>query len=121
MVTDTSTESRKVDKKTALALLESTVLPPTTVLGTKKWVDEYENEGSSEHGSGENGSSVMNFTVITKRGNKQQVGSASGRYSVCAWANDFVDRLGKSLFRLLLLLRSTLVLRSYKTRRKSSI
>ncbi|KAF9529410.1 armadillo-type protein [Crepidotus variabilis] len=63
LVTDTSTESRKVDKKTALALWDSAVLPP---VARKKRLDEEEHEvnGSAEPGT-------MAFTVITKRGNKQ--------------------------------------------------
>jgi Up-frameshift suppressor 2. len=71
MVTDTSAESRKVDKKTALALWDSAVLPP---VGRKKRADEKEEEGDpSEH----HGNSMMNFTVITKRGNKQNVKSSA--------------------------------------------
>jgi regulator of nonsense transcripts 2 len=66
MVTDTSAESRKVDKKTALALWDSAVLPPNV---RKKRVDE----ADEDDGSQTNGHDVMSFTVITKRGNKQQV------------------------------------------------
>jgi len=62
MVTDSSAEARKVDKK---ALRDSAVLPPGI---RKKRADEHDENGSSET----NGS-MMNFTVITKRGNKQQV------------------------------------------------
>jgi len=64
MVTDSSAESRKVDKKTALALWESAVLPPGA---RKKRTDENEEECDT---AGTNGH-VMNFTVITKRGSKQ--------------------------------------------------
>ncbi|KAJ3509600.1 hypothetical protein NMY22_g16238 [Coprinellus aureogranulatus] len=60
MVTDTSAESRKVDKKTALALWESAVIPPTA---RKKRVDEDEAVSADE--------GVTNFVVLTKRGNKQ--------------------------------------------------
>lgn len=70
MVTDTSAESRKVDKKTALALWESAVPPPVM---RKKRNDENDEEvdittvnGTDQHG-------VMNFTLFTKRGNKPQV------------------------------------------------
>ncbi|KZT08499.1 transcription factor [Laetiporus sulphureus 93-53] len=66
MVTDTSAESRKVDKKTALALWESTVPPP--VLRKKRNENEDETEGSSA--AKEPG--VMAFTLFTKRGNKPQ-------------------------------------------------
>jgi hypothetical protein len=65
MVTDTSAESRKVDKKTALALWESAVLPPTV---RKKRVDDDDSEAQQVNGHG-----TMKFTVITKRGNKQHV------------------------------------------------
>ncbi|KAJ7497393.1 ARM repeat-containing protein, partial [Mycena latifolia] len=66
MVTDTSAESRKVDKKTALALWDAAVLPPGT---RKKRPDEADDELGTHHAESQN---VMNFTVITKRGNKQQ-------------------------------------------------
>jgi regulator of nonsense transcripts 2 len=66
MVTDTSAESRKVDKKTALALWDSAVLPPGV---RKKRADEREDGNPADTG----GHGVMNFTVITKRGNKQHV------------------------------------------------
>lgn len=60
LVTDTSAESRKVDKKTALALWDSAVIPPTV---RKKRVDGEEAAPSDE--------GVTNFVVLTKRGNKQ--------------------------------------------------
>ncbi|KAJ7178431.1 transcription factor [Mycena crocata] len=66
MVTDSSAESRKVDKKTALALWDAAVLPPGT---RKKRPDEADDELHPRQGDSQN---VMNFTVITKRGNKQQ-------------------------------------------------
>lgn len=66
MVTDTSTESRKVDKKTALALWDSAVIPPNI---RKKKADELDEDDASEINSHD----VMAFTVITKRGNKQHV------------------------------------------------
>jgi len=65
MVTDTSAESRKVDKKTALALWDSAVLPPNI---RKRRVDEPDEDGD---GSELDGQDVMSFTVITRRGNKQ--------------------------------------------------
>lgn len=63
MVTDTSTESRKVDKKTAMALWDSSVLPPSV---RKKRPEE----GDEDEGIDEN---VMQFTIVTKRGTKHQV------------------------------------------------
>jgi Up-frameshift suppressor 2 len=68
MVTDTSAESRKVDKKTALALWDSAVLPPTV---RKRRVDEKDDDLETQPVNGHG--STMNFTVITKRGNKQHV------------------------------------------------
>lgn len=65
MVIDTSTESRKVDKKTALALWDSAVLPPSARRRKVEEVDETE--------SAVKDTNVMTFTVVTKRGNKQQV------------------------------------------------
>lgn len=64
MVTDASAESRKVDKKTALALALSNTLPPVV---RKKRADEHQGLNS------EDGIGTMAFTLITKRGNKQNV------------------------------------------------
>lgn len=69
MVTDSSSESRKVDKKTALALWDSAVLPPGA---RKRRVGDGEGDGDLESGAVD-AKNMMNFTVITKRGNKQQV------------------------------------------------
>ncbi|KAI0057973.1 ARM repeat-containing protein [Artomyces pyxidatus] len=63
LVTDTSAESRKVDRRTAQALWESAVLPP----GVRKRRDDEENAEGSITGPG-----IMSFTMLTKRGNKQQ-------------------------------------------------
>lgn len=68
LVTDT-TDNRKVDKKTALALWESTVPPP--VLRKKKGDD---NDASDDvSGVAREEPDVMKFTLFTKRGNKPQV------------------------------------------------
>lgn len=64
LVTDTSAESRKVDRRTAQTLWESAVLPP----GMRKRHEE--GEGSSTENANP---AIMNFTMLTKRGNKQQV------------------------------------------------
>lgn len=61
MVTD---ESRKVDKKTALALWDNATLPP--VVRKKRADEEQINSQEGEIGT-------MAFTLITKRGNKQNV------------------------------------------------
>lgn len=71
LVTDTSGESRKVDKRTALALWDSAVLPPA--LRKKKTVDDGEED---EVVKDVEGSRTMNFTIVTKRGNKQLVSNA---------------------------------------------
>ena len=68
MVTDTSAESRKVDKKTALALWD-TALPPPVVRKKRNEDVDYDDAGlETTEDTG-----VMNFTLFTKRGNKQQV------------------------------------------------
>ncbi|KAF4563394.1 hypothetical protein EYR36_003837 [Pleurotus pulmonarius] len=63
LVTDTSAEARRVDKKTALALWDSAVMPPT--------VRKKRNDETEEAGEGADTLNTMNFTVITKRGGKQ--------------------------------------------------
>jgi regulator of nonsense transcripts 2 len=69
MVSDSSAEARKVDKKTALALLDSAVLPPGV---RKKRMEENDEHDEAYDADARN---TMNFTVITKRGNKQHVRS----------------------------------------------
>lgn len=69
MVTDTSAESRKVDKKTALALWDSAALAPSL---RKKRVGDDMDQGSPSAGN-----EVMSFTLVSKRGNKQQVSDLS--------------------------------------------
>ncbi|OJT05098.1 Regulator of nonsense transcripts 2 [Trametes pubescens] len=70
LVTDTSAESRKIDKKTALALWD-TALPPPVI--RKKKHDEYDEDGEVAAGEVAQDAGVMKFTLFTKRGNKQQV------------------------------------------------
>jgi regulator of nonsense transcripts 2 len=70
LVTDSSAESRRVDRKTALALWESTVLPGGV---RKKRIDGIEDEGDGS-GASATEEPVMNFTLITKKGKQQQVG-----------------------------------------------
>ncbi|KAM5543259.1 hypothetical protein V8D89_003133 [Ganoderma adspersum] len=67
LVTDTSAESRKVDKKTALALWDSALPPPVV---RKKRNEDADYEEASPETAEDSG--VMNFTLFTKRGNKQQ-------------------------------------------------
>lgn len=83
MVTDNSADSRKVDKKTALALWDSAVIPPNA---RKKKVDEPDEDGDANEF---NGQDVMAFTVITKRGNKQHV-------RLCYILSSFLSMTGAS-------------------------
>lgn len=69
MVTDASADSRKVDKRTAMALWDSAVLPPGA---RKRRVGDGEGEEDLDRNATE-AQPVMNFTLLTKRGNKQQV------------------------------------------------
>jgi regulator of nonsense transcripts 2 len=67
MMTDTSAESRRVDRRTALALWESAALPTGL---KKKRVGDLDEDGNAPASTEE---PVMNFTLITKRGKQQQV------------------------------------------------
>jgi regulator of nonsense transcripts 2 len=67
MMTGTSAESRRVDRKTALALWESTALPTSL---KKKRADGFDEDGDASNSTEE---PVMNFTLVTKRGKQQQV------------------------------------------------
>ncbi|KAI0644392.1 ARM repeat-containing protein [Trametes meyenii] len=69
LVTDTSAESRKIDKKTALALWD-TALPPPVV--RKKRNEEYDEDVEGAAGETSEDAGVMKFTLFTKRGNKPQ-------------------------------------------------
>ncbi|KAH8119395.1 transcription factor [Phellopilus nigrolimitatus] len=69
MVTDSSAEARKVDKRTAQALWDSAVLP--TGLRKKKYDESDEDEDASDGGISE-GQDTMRFVLLTKKGNKQQ-------------------------------------------------
>lgn len=64
MVSDSSGESRKVDKRTALALWDTTTSLPGG-LG-KKRTEDVEDQNSEQDG-------VMKFTLVSKKGNKTQV------------------------------------------------
>jgi len=74
LVTDTSAESRKVDKKTALALWDSAILPPAS--RKRRGADDGDEDQTLKDDESQN---IMNFTVITKRGNKQLVSTFSPR------------------------------------------
>ena len=70
MVTDNA-ESRKVDKKTALALWDQTVPPPVLRKKRGEDADDLQSNAGDTEGPG-----VMKFTLFTKRGNKPQVSSS---------------------------------------------
>jgi hypothetical protein len=100
-----------VDKKTALALLDSAALP-IGIRGKKKMDDEDEYKSKDVQMGGDG--STMNFTVITKRGNKQQVMfSAFFRLFVTLFCNESSDRLP---FQQQRPLQSTPDQHSYKTK-----
>ncbi|KII92060.1 hypothetical protein PLICRDRAFT_50491 [Plicaturopsis crispa FD-325 SS-3] len=69
MVTDSSAESRKVDKKTALALWDSAVVPPGV---RRKRNEDTDDDADGSDADGPNAENVMKFTFLTKRGNKPQ-------------------------------------------------
>lgn len=118
MVMDSSTESRKVDKKTALALWDSAVLPPAV---RKKRADENGDERSAAEQNGQDpGRNIMNFTVITKRGNKPNVGIFCPIIFLLSLSRTH-SRLVKLLYPLHLPWRSTLVLHSCRTKWSNSI
>ncbi|KAI8994050.1 ARM repeat-containing protein [Trametes punicea] len=70
LVTDTSAESRKIDKKTALALWDTALPPP---VARKKKNEEYDDDGEGTTGDAAEEPGVMKFTLFTKRGNKPQM------------------------------------------------
>lgn len=80
MVTDTA-DSRKVDKKTALALWDQTIPPPVV---RKKRGDDAE-DAESTRASQDDSSGVMKFTLFTKRGNKPQVTTL--QHCICSGSN----------------------------------
>jgi regulator of nonsense transcripts 2 len=70
MMSDTSSDARRVDKRTALAMWDSATLPGTGVAGNRRRRDE-QVEGDEENEIESPG--TMKFTVLSKKGNKQQV------------------------------------------------
>ena len=70
LVTDSSAEARKVDKRTAQALWDSAVIP--SGLRKKKYEISDEDEYASDAGETES-QETMKFVLLTKKGNKQQV------------------------------------------------
>ena len=71
MVTDSSAESRKVDRRTAQVLWDSAVLPTSL---RKKMQDDGEHEEGDEATVDPEGMDTMKFVMLSKKGNKQQVG-----------------------------------------------
>lgn len=107
MVTDTSVESRKVDKKTALALWDSAVLP-----AMRKRRDESDDTSDADKVD------TMKFTLLSRRGNKQQVPSI---WTPGHRLTNSFHRPANWPFRQHLLLRYTHVLPSSKTKLNNSI
>ncbi|KAL5485215.1 NMD2 [Sanghuangporus weigelae] len=70
LVTDSSAEARKVDRRTAQALWDSAVVP--SGLRKKKQDISDEDEYASEVGETES-QETMKFVLLTKKGNKQQM------------------------------------------------
>lgn len=71
MMSDTSSDARKVDKRTALAMWDSAALPSTGTTTNRRKRNGFgagngENDGVEDRG-------MMKFTVLSKKGNKQQV------------------------------------------------
>lgn len=83
MVTDTSVESRKVDKKAALAFWDSAVLP-----AMRKRPEE-PSDGSKTN--------TMSFTMLSRRGNKQQVSNLAIPTEPFAYGNVLDAAIGCSL------------------------
>ncbi|KZW00324.1 ARM repeat-containing protein [Exidia glandulosa HHB12029] len=71
LISDT-TEARKVDRKTAMAMWDSNVLP--TGVRRKRNAGEEHDEDDEGHDEGnEGGQDVMKFTLLSRKGNKQQM------------------------------------------------
>lgn len=70
MVTESSAEARKVDKRTAQALWESAVLPTGL---RKKALDGSDDDEDVSDVHDSDGQGTMKFVMLTKKGNKQQV------------------------------------------------
>ena len=81
MVTESSAEARKVDKRTAQALWDSAVMP--SGLRRKKYESD-EDEDASDMGEFES-QDTMKFVLLTKKGNKQQVGLGRSHVYLAGW------------------------------------
>lgn len=113
MVVDNSGESRRVDKKTAQALWDSAVIPS----GLKKKRTDIADQDGAEDNKG-TAKNVMNFTVLSKRGNKQTVCWSGIHYRLFA---NKIRRLINSSFRHPQRWLQKLGRHSCKTRSNSSI
>jgi regulator of nonsense transcripts 2 len=67
MMSDTSSEARKVDKRTALAMWDSSSLPTAGSVAIRRKKEE---DGGQEVEDTEEG--IMRFTLLSKKGHKQQ-------------------------------------------------
>lgn len=70
MVTDASAESRKVDKRTAQVLWDTTIL---TTGSRKKKVELSDEEDGDSGDTASDSQGTMKFTMLTRKGNRQQV------------------------------------------------
>ena len=94
MMTETSAESRRVDRRTALALWETATLPTGL---KKKRVDDFEEDGDTPASAEE---SVMNFTLITRGGRQRQVGSPLFPKCCCHSFQNHLDSSNRRPFRV---------------------
>jgi len=87
MVFDSSVEARKVDKKAALAIWDTAVIP-----NAKKKKDEEADVLRSNGPSILGTDNVMNFTLLSRRGHKQQVSHFAGAHrSYCLTFFPLID------------------------------
>ena len=89
MVTDSSAEARKVDKRTAQALWDSAVIP-SGLRKKKQDSGDSEEDVSDAEEAGSQG--TMKFVLLTKKGNKQQVQDQHSRTCATLTGNRFEPR-----------------------------
>jgi hypothetical protein len=102
MITDGTADTRKVDKRTAAALWDAAVLPPAA---------------RRRREDGEDAQDMMKFTLITKRGNKQQV-RCFDRMTTWCKADEY--RLGHLMYRRKHRWQCRRVRLSFRTKKSSS-
>ena len=70
MVTEAPGEAKKVDRRTAQALWDTSALPANI---RKKKGDDSDDDDNISDATASDGTEFMKFTVLTKKGNKPQV------------------------------------------------